>query len=188
MGLHKETNVAFQDNAKESIQDRLKKLMGPRSLRKAASDWGFPYSTLNNYFAKGTTPGVDVVVRVAEIEQVSVQWLILGTDDPSGGQIEQHEEQSHAGADEFQTLKVIWDNLEAKERSQLARLLGRKGADALTLLLDDDSLKLLMLSGEVRQAALMLEKLPVAKLEEILVECSKVQQDPTLNVQHKQAV
>jgi hypothetical protein len=45
-----------------------------------------------------------------------------------------------------------------------------------------------MLSGEARQAALMLEKLPAAKLEEILVECSKVQQDPTLNVQHKQAV
>lgn len=74
----KESEFALPAEGKESIQDRLKVLMNGRSLRKVAADWGFPYSTLNNYFAKGTMPGVDVLIAVSEVERVSIEWLITG--------------------------------------------------------------------------------------------------------------
>lgn len=191
MSAAKEKNVSFPEQGKETIQDRLKKLMAGRSLRKVSQDWGFPYSTLNNYFAKGTMPGVDVVTRVAHVENVPVEWLVLGTDAELDADLEARhpklENPPTSPNDDFQGLRVIWESLTRAERAQLTRLLGRRGADVLTLLLDEEALKLLTLTGDVRQAALALEKLPESRLREILVECREIQQDPTLNVQHKQA-
>lgn len=71
-------DFSFSQNRKESIQDRIKQLVGTRSLRKAASDWGLPYSTINNYFEKGTTPGLNVVATIAKLENVSLEWLVYG--------------------------------------------------------------------------------------------------------------
>ncbi|WP_218074073.1 helix-turn-helix domain-containing protein [Escherichia coli] len=68
----------FSHDRKESIQDRIKQLVGSRSLRKATSDWGLPYSTINNYFEKGTTPGLNVVATIAKIENVPLEWLVYG--------------------------------------------------------------------------------------------------------------
>ncbi|HAX5100586.1 TPA: bacteriophage CI repressor [Escherichia coli] len=68
----------FSQDRKESIQDRIKQLIGTRSLRKATSDWGLPYSTINNYFEKGTTPGLNVVATIAKLENVSLEWLVYG--------------------------------------------------------------------------------------------------------------
>ncbi|HAZ3679235.1 TPA: bacteriophage CI repressor [Escherichia coli] len=71
-------DFSFSQNRKESIQDRIKQLVGTRSLRKATSDWGLPYSTINNYFEKGTTPGLNVVATIAKLENVSLEWLVYG--------------------------------------------------------------------------------------------------------------
>ncbi|HGB3676681.1 TPA: helix-turn-helix domain-containing protein, partial [Salmonella enterica subsp. enterica serovar Muenchen] len=73
--------LSFLEQGKESIQDRLKSLMKGRSLRKVSQDWEFPYSTLNNYFTKGTMPAVDVLITVAKKENVSLNWLILGLEE-----------------------------------------------------------------------------------------------------------
>lgn len=70
--------LSFSQDRKESIQDRIKQLVGTRSLRKATADWGLPYSTINNYFEKGTTPGLNVVATIAKIENVSLEWLVYG--------------------------------------------------------------------------------------------------------------
>jgi hypothetical protein len=77
----KENSFSFDCNAKESIQDRLKYLFKGRSMRQASIDWGLPYSTLNNYFAKGATPGLDVVIRISAYEGVSIGWLATGESD-----------------------------------------------------------------------------------------------------------
>ncbi|BDI47854.1 helix-turn-helix domain-containing protein [Salmonella enterica subsp. enterica serovar Derby] len=74
-------DFSFSQNRKESIQDRIKQLVGTRSLRKATSDWGLPYSTINNYFEKGTTPGLNVVATIAKLENVSLEWLVYGESD-----------------------------------------------------------------------------------------------------------
>ncbi|WP_230905834.1 helix-turn-helix domain containing protein, partial [Escherichia coli] len=71
-------DFSFSQNRKESIQDRIKQLVGTRSLRKATSDWGLPYSTINNYFEKCTTPGLNVVATIAKLENVSLEWLVYG--------------------------------------------------------------------------------------------------------------
>ncbi|EPG4110223.1 MULTISPECIES: helix-turn-helix domain-containing protein [Klebsiella/Raoultella group] len=81
MENQKENNFSFEHNAKASIQDRLRYLFKGRSMRQASIDWGLPYSTLNNYFAKGATPGLDVVIRISAYEGVSIGWLATGMSD-----------------------------------------------------------------------------------------------------------
>ena len=184
MQAQKENEFAFLQPGKESIQQRLRKLFKGRTLRKAAQDWGLPYSTLNNYFSKGATPGLDVVVRVAEIEGVTIEWLVLGS---LSGQPTQEQSQAH-GEDNFSELNLIWRSLTDNERSELSRLLGRKGADVLTLLLEEHALGLLKLSGDAREAALLLDKLPENELREILRKYRGVTKDQSVSVERKQAV
>ncbi|EQB2186504.1 helix-turn-helix domain-containing protein, partial [Escherichia coli] len=78
MSKQTDDDFSFSQDRKESIQDRIKQLIGTRSLRKATSDWGLPYSTINNYFEKGTTPGLNVVATIAKLENVSLEWLVYG--------------------------------------------------------------------------------------------------------------
>lgn len=78
MGTSKVSELAFEDYSKATIQERLKALFKGRTLRQAALDWQLPYSTLNNYFSKGATPGLDVVNRIAHIEKIPVTWIING--------------------------------------------------------------------------------------------------------------
>ncbi|HAM4335000.1 helix-turn-helix domain-containing protein [Escherichia coli] len=78
MSKQTDNDFSFSQDRKESIQDRIKQLIGTRSLRKATSDWGLPYSTINNYFEKGTTPGLNVVATIAKLENVSLEWLVYG--------------------------------------------------------------------------------------------------------------
>ncbi|HDH1541177.1 TPA: helix-turn-helix domain-containing protein, partial [Klebsiella quasipneumoniae subsp. similipneumoniae] len=37
-------------------------------------------STLNNYFARSATPSVEILVKISEIENVSLAWLATGKD------------------------------------------------------------------------------------------------------------
>ncbi|EAT8527274.1 bacteriophage CI repressor [Salmonella enterica] len=76
--MNSEERFSFPIDGKESIQERIKQLVGDRSLRKASQAWGLPYSTLNNYFEKNTTPGLHVVATIAKIENVSLEWLVYG--------------------------------------------------------------------------------------------------------------
>lgn len=78
MSKQVDKDFLFSPDGKESIQDRIKQLIGARSLRKAASDWGLPYSTINNYFEKGTTPGLNVVATIAKVENIPLEWLVYG--------------------------------------------------------------------------------------------------------------
>lgn len=81
MGALKERDVSLSQMGKESVRDRIKKLFKGRSLRKVSLDWDLPYSTLNNYFSRSATPSVDVLVKIAELENVSLNWLATGRDD-----------------------------------------------------------------------------------------------------------
>lgn len=69
--------VGGQDS--ETIQDRLKQLFRQRTLRQVAADWELPYSTLNNYFTKGATPGLEIANRIACKENVSLEWMVRGS-------------------------------------------------------------------------------------------------------------
>lgn len=80
MNTVKKENVSFAQSGKESIRDRIKSLFKGRSLRKVSLDWDLPYSTLNNYFARSATPSVEILVKISEIENVSLAWLATGKD------------------------------------------------------------------------------------------------------------
>ena len=80
MNTVKKENVSFAQSGKESIRDRMKSLFKGRSLRKVSLDWALPYSTLNNYFARSATPSVEILVKISEIENVSLAWLATGKD------------------------------------------------------------------------------------------------------------
>lgn len=69
---------SFVDRGKESFRERLVKLIGNRSVRTAASDWGIPPSTLNNYIHKGTEPSFKIACLISDKEQVSLNWLAYG--------------------------------------------------------------------------------------------------------------
>ncbi|WP_105492320.1 helix-turn-helix domain-containing protein [Escherichia coli] len=75
-----ENDDAFSlvDRGKESFRERLVKLIGGRSVRTAASDWGIPPSTLNNYIHKGTEPSFKIVCLISDKERVSLNWLAYG--------------------------------------------------------------------------------------------------------------
>lgn len=81
MAEPKESKFAFDEEGKESIQGRLRQLFRGRNLRRVATEWGLPYSTLNNYFTKGAKPGLDVVENICNVENVSLEWLITGKQD-----------------------------------------------------------------------------------------------------------
>ncbi|MGJ3444069.1 helix-turn-helix domain-containing protein [Enterobacter sp. PTB] len=190
----KANEFAFPGEEKESFRERLQQLIGRRSVRAAAKDWNLPTSTINNYLHKGTEPALKVVLAVAEAEGVSLEWLATGLNkDGIDFNKTQRTQDRKTSADspsdsDYQWFKVIWDSLEQHERHRLSRLLGRKGADVLTLLLEDHALGLLKLSGDAREAALLLNKLPESELREILRKYREVTKDQSVSVERKQAV
>lgn len=76
--MKKESEFSIPTSGKESISERIRKLIGHRTVRAAAQDWGLPFSTLNNYLTRGTEPSLNVAMKVANIEGVSLEWLAAG--------------------------------------------------------------------------------------------------------------
>ncbi|WP_072091973.1 helix-turn-helix domain-containing protein [Trabulsiella odontotermitis] len=211
MGYRKENKFAFDEARKESFTARLKQLIGNRSVRAAAKEWGLSFSTLNNYITRGTEPSFVAMQAIASTEGVSLDWLAFGfesnkhhhcklesMEEPlitKAQTISSENQQSPliknstaTPADgDYHWFKVIWDSLEQHERHGLSQLLGRKGADVLTLLLEEHALSLLKLTGDAREAALLLEKLPESELREILHKYRGVTNDQSISVEHKQA-
>ncbi|HBZ9863936.1 TPA: XRE family transcriptional regulator [Salmonella enterica subsp. houtenae] len=159
-------DLSFPMNGKESIQERIKQLVGDRSLRKVSQLWDIPYSTLNNYFEKNTMPGLSVTAKIAKIENVSIDWLVFGETHTQQPQQPQQDAPCVGGG--VQTLIAIWESLDPEEQLQVSRQLGRKGAEVLTQLLDDGNLCLMQLSGEKREAALLLVGMEPERAREIL--------------------
>ncbi|ECM1814007.1 hypothetical protein SX97_14105 [Salmonella enterica subsp. enterica serovar Newport] len=73
-------------------------------------------------------------------------------------------------SDAIDRIIAILSSLKPNECEDLSMLLGRKGADFLTKLLDEDTMCLMQLSGEKKEAALMLTQLDPIRVREILSE------------------
>lgn len=78
MKQEKESGFAIRDDGKENIASRLRKLIGQRTVRAAAADWGLAFSTLNNYLTRGTEPSLNVAIKISHMEGVPVEWLATG--------------------------------------------------------------------------------------------------------------
>lgn len=86
MGYRKENKFAFDEARKENFIQRLKEVIGGRSIRAAAKDWGLSFSTLNNYITRGTEPSFIAMQAIAHAEGISLDWLAFGISNPNMNQ------------------------------------------------------------------------------------------------------
>jgi transcriptional regulator with XRE-family HTH domain len=60
------------------FSERLELAIGSESINSFAKKAGLGESLIRNYIKKGTTPGLDKVIAIAEAAEVSLDWLVLG--------------------------------------------------------------------------------------------------------------
>ncbi|ECH9564186.1 XRE family transcriptional regulator [Salmonella enterica subsp. salamae] len=167
-------SVSIGDNQRETVIERLHQLVKDRPLRNVAKAWGIPRSTLNNYFYRGSTPKLEVLKRISEQEGVAVEWLISGGDsiESNGNQPQCKPLPPRADKSErnIQAIVNALEGLDEDEQERLSRMVKRKGAEFLAQLLDEENICLLQLSGDKREAALILAQLVPERVREILSE------------------
>ncbi|HHR6443009.1 hypothetical protein [Providencia alcalifaciens] len=136
MNRKKALEVSFQDKAKESplttksaFKERLKILIGNRSIRTAAKDWGLSFSTLNNYLTKDTDPALSTIQSIATQENVSLDWLVNGQAQEDGVP------STNTKNDSKSELSSIWHMLfnimTTEQINQLIRIITTKGIDGI---------------------------------------------------------
>ncbi|MBN6412584.1 XRE family transcriptional regulator [Escherichia coli] len=164
--------LSLPGETKESIPDRLRKLIGKRSVRAAAKDWGLSFSTLNNYLTRGTEPSLSVARQIAMIEGVTIEWICGSHCEPH----EHHEEAINIHNENAKLIMNIINALDAKDIERLSKTLALNGAKYLTRVLEPENQELLRLEGRKRVAALLLDDLPDERVREILeeIESSKL--------------
>lgn len=128
MATRKENDFAISEEGKEKIADRLRVLIGKRSVRAAAQDWGLSFSTLNNYLTRGTEPSLNVVIKIANVERVSVEWIATGTE-PEKRNDKPTSPESQSAA------RIAWltvlESLDEGEVQALLRAIHKKGVDGI---------------------------------------------------------
>lgn len=60
-----------------NVGDRIKTVIGKRSIRQAARDWGLPFATVNNWL-RGAMPALDAIAEISKKEGVSLEWIAYG--------------------------------------------------------------------------------------------------------------
>jgi transcriptional regulator with XRE-family HTH domain len=61
--------------------ERLNKIFGNVSMAEVARQLGVPHATVQNYYRKGRLPATEVLIKIAEVTNVSLNWLLTGTGD-----------------------------------------------------------------------------------------------------------
>lgn len=125
----KTSEFTFSSEGKESISTRLRKLIGERSVRAAAQAWGLSFSTLNNYLTRGTEPSLNVAIKISHVENVSIEWLATGLEDPS--EQEKIDSAPPSDAKLKNTWLMIFDSLDSSEIQQLIKAIHKKGVDGI---------------------------------------------------------
>jgi transcriptional regulator with XRE-family HTH domain len=154
----KESEFSFVEDGKESIAQRLRALIGERSVRETAQDWGLSFSTLNNYLTRGTAPSLNVAIKIANVENVSVEWLATGV----GRQTTSHKVDV-AASEPNEFLRTTWmaafELMNKSEAEALLRMIISGGARGLIKLAEHEaSLEevFMLLSPELKARAIEL--------------------------------
>ncbi|HAP0139465.1 TPA: helix-turn-helix transcriptional regulator [Escherichia coli] len=165
-------SLSLPEVTKESIPERLRELIGKRSVRAAAKDWGLSFSTLNNYLTRGTEPSLSVARQIAAIEGVTIEWICGSHNDSH----ENHPISTNTHNENTKLIMNIINALDAKDIERLSKTLALNGAKYLTQMLEPENQGLLRLEGRKRVAALLLDDLPDERIREILeeIESSKL--------------
>ncbi|EDQ2965892.1 helix-turn-helix domain-containing protein [Salmonella enterica subsp. enterica serovar Mountpleasant] len=145
--------------------ERLREAMKGMSNVELAKRSGLSEGSIRKYIKGESYPSIDNAALVADACGVSLIWLLCGIE-LRGDQHNSTREES----DDFRDLLTIFKSLSIAERKSLLHLLGRKGSELLAQLLNEENLCLMQLSGEKREAALILAQLVPERVREILSE------------------
>lgn len=78
MNENYDESLSFVDNEKESIYERIERLMNHRSVRDCAKLWDIPHSTLVSALNRRSDPKLSMLLNISEAEGVSLNWLATG--------------------------------------------------------------------------------------------------------------
>ncbi|MFX2611938.1 hypothetical protein [Enterobacter mori] len=135
MTQQKTSELAFEVDRKESFKARLRTIIGQRSIRTAALDWGMSFSTLNNYLSRGTEPPFFVMSLIAHKENVSLEWLAHGIGEVYRDQIESNKTPGMRPVEPLEAAwGMIYKSLNSKEVAALISLLMKEGAKGVLAL------------------------------------------------------
>jgi len=121
-----EETISYHTAGQETLADRLRLLIGHRSTRAAAEEWQLPYSTLNNYISRGTDPSFNVAIKIAERENVSLEWLAYGGADRNSRKLQETEAKWHTTS-----KPMVYSSLDDSEREALLRVIHKEGVQGI---------------------------------------------------------
>lgn len=140
-GMKKELNRALPTQSKEPVIERIFKLVERYPSRSAAARaWGINVNTLKNYYRRQDiepTPRQSQLLKISEVEGVSLEWLTTGTGEPP-----KNPQRANPEGREDKLVDML-SFLTEDERKGLTEVLARKGVETVLYLLDEKNIKLL---------------------------------------------
>ncbi|HCQ6978099.1 TPA: helix-turn-helix domain-containing protein [Klebsiella pneumoniae] len=171
--MKKELKSVFPTQSKEPVIERIFKLVERYPSRSAAARaWGINVNTLKNYYRRQDiepTPRQSQLIKIAEVEGVSLEWLTTGEGEPPKSQEKANK------TTELDKLIAMLSFLTEDERRGLTEVLGRKGVEIVLYLLDEKNIKLLRYGDQDkdRMLAIFEEKKGESALSEDVAEPSQ---------------
>lgn len=148
MEYRKENKFAFDEVRKESFIRRLKSVIGERSIRAAAKEWGLSFSTLNNYITRGTEPSFVAMQAIAFAEGISLDWLAFGTGDSNMNHSDEGPQQGNStsaksDSTDKEHLRTAWatafEFMGKAEAEALLKIIINGGARSIIKLAEHDT-------------------------------------------------
>lgn len=172
MNTLKERELSLEADGKESIADRLRKLIGTRTVRAAANDWGLAFSTLNNYLTRGTEPSLNVAIKIANLEGVTAEWIATGVEAGSKGENIQLGQSSSLSAFEIEQdelVSAMWEmalsSINTGQRAAILNLFFKAGSASLSEDVDINAALLNLPIDEKQRLLRLHEQLKKGSLE-----------------------
>ncbi|ATF95196.1 hypothetical protein CO704_12200 [Cedecea neteri] len=171
--MSKEPRGVFVEHSKEPVIERIFKLIERYPSRSAAARaWNINVNTLKNYYRRqdiAPTPRHSQLLKIAEVEGVSLDWLLHGTG--AGPEPEKKSQERTIPNNVDKTLMEMLSFLSEEEKRGLVEVVARKGVEIVLYLLDEDNIDLLRMDPIVKEKILGRQPDPV--------------QEAALNVQEK---
>lgn len=163
---------SFDLEEKEPIIHRVFQLVDRYSSRsQAARAWGINISTLQNYYKRKDItpiPRKAHLIKIAEQEAVSLEWLLTGEgdgpewithvknekSDVEMGLHHSEKQKKHSNTLDFKLLELL-SFLSQDEKQRLIEVFVRKGVETVLYLLDENNIRLLQLPEEERERLLV---------------------------------
>ncbi len=196
----KEQTRSFGSKEKEPVIDRIFQLVDRYPSRsQAARAWGMNISTLQNYYKRKDiepTPRKAHLLKIAEKEQVSLDWLLTGEgeipDFKKSIKNEMNKKEliiKQGVSNELIDLKImeLLSFLSKDEKERIMEVLVRKGVETVLYLLDPSNQALLELREDKKRVALRMDSMLEEQFREILSKIEISTEDTISKVEHSNA-